>query len=58
MEANYRFPGNVSRGSVQMFDNSVIGHEVNRAGVAGESTNRCNLERLRLDIRHEWTRVF
>ena len=40
MEVNYCFSGNVSlsciRGSVQMFDNGVIRHEINGGGVAGD----------------------
>ena len=40
-----------------MFDNSVIRHELNEAGVAEGCTTRCNFERLRLNTNYEWTRV-
>ena len=61
LKVNYCFSGNVShsciRGSVQMFDNDVIRHELNGTGVAGDCTTRCNFQRLCLDISYESTHV-
>ena len=61
MVGNYCFTGNVSHSCVcgfdYMFDNGVIRHELNGAGVAGHCLTLCNFERLRLDISYKWTRV-